>query len=91
MEIEKLLKMIEDTDVDYAFRRLHDGYQIILKHSSIIQHSYSYGGIEDKLEVMGKLCRDDEDEVEGYLTAEEVFTRIMDWEGALNLLKTFKR
>lgn len=43
----------------------------------VICHKYSYGGPEGLLEIMGLVDEDEVgDEVEGYLTAEEVFSRI---------------
>ena len=50
---------------------------------SVIEHCGSYGREEDKLEIMGLLTEEEleVDEVKGYLTAEEVFGRIIDdWE-----------
>lgn len=44
------------------------------KICDVICHKYSYGGEEGLLEIMG--LTDNEDGVEGYLTADEVFSRI---------------
>ena len=41
----------------------------------VICHEYSYGGKEGLLEIMG-LSDDEEDDVTGWLTAENVFARI---------------
>ena len=42
----------------------------------VICHKYSYGGPKGLLEIMGLVGEEIEDDVEGYLTAEEVFSRI---------------
>ena len=42
----------------------------------VICHKYSYGYDEGLLEMMGLIPEDIGDDVEGYLTAEEVFGRI---------------
>lgn len=45
---------------------------------SVIEGDFSYGGVCDKLEIMGLLTEEESinDEVLGYLTAENVFERI---------------
>ena len=42
----------------------------------VICHKYSYGGDRGLLEIMGLVSEECDDDVEGYLTAEEVFKRI---------------
>lgn len=42
-------------------------------------HWGSYGHEQGLLEIMGVLSEEEEDDVEGYLTAETVFTRWMNW------------
>ena len=44
--------------------------------ASVIQGFMSYGENLDLLEISGRIVRDIEDSVEGYLTVEEVFKRI---------------
>lgn len=44
----------------------------------VICNDYSYGGTEGLLEIMGLVDNDNEDTVEGYLTAEEVAKRIIE-------------
>ena len=48
----------------------HDGHIC-----DVICHKYSYGGADGYLEMMG-LSENEYDDVEGWLTAEEVFDRI---------------
>lgn len=84
-EIIKLHHMLEDTKIRHEFIKRFDGYQIVVSNSdgdqicSIIEFSGSFGSSEDKLEIMG-LLTDEEleyDTVAGYLSADDVFSRIV--------------
>ena len=84
-EILKLKKMLEDAKIPFDFQARKDlsGYQMRYpSHQkpvcSIVEHKYSYGAEDDLLEIMGLLTDEEmtHDSVVGYLTAEEVFTRI---------------
>lgn len=91
-EIIRLENMLKEKNIPYIIRPEFGGYHIIYNgHSknkgsfvcSIIEHCGSYGREEDKLEIMGLLTEEEKqhDSVKGYLTAEEVFDRILrDWE-----------
>ena len=83
-EILKLRKMLAAFRIPHEWERLYDGYHIgypTLRHGvcSVIEHEYSYGGKDDKLEISGLLTPKERtmDTVCGGLTAEEVFHRIM--------------
>ena len=45
---------------------------------SVVEHRYSYGNYDDRLEMMGLLTEEEAkiDSVVGWLTAEDVFLRI---------------
>lgn len=91
-EIFKLKGMLERAEIPFEFSdRSYDGcggreyfYQIrypkaeINAICSVIQCGFSYGGNEDKLEIMGLLTDEERerDSVAGWLTAEDVFERI---------------
>ena len=45
--------------------------------ADVVCHKYSSGGAEGLLEVMGSLSYQQDDNVEGYLTAEVVFQRMV--------------
>lgn len=91
-EIFKLRGMLERAEIPFEFSdRSYDGcdgreyfYQIrypkaeINTICSVIQCGFSYGGNEDKLEIMGLLTDEERerDSVAGWLTAEDVFERI---------------
>lgn len=81
-EIFKLKEMLENENIPFEFaeREEMEGYQIGYPKlppgqfkCSIIQHKYSYGNDINLLEIMGLSKNDD---VEGYLSAEDVFERI---------------
>ena len=79
-EIFKLKKMLEDEKIPFEFieREELEGSQIVYTSNekficSVIQHKYSYGNDVNLLEMLGLTKHDD---VEGYLSAEDVFERI---------------
>lgn len=94
-EIFKLRDMLDDIDLDYEFhdnsqKQLgYEHYQIILLDEnnnrivSIIQGNYTYGSERNKLEIMGLLTPEEEehDSVVGWLSADEVYERIMKYYG----------
>lgn len=81
-EIERLVKMLENTNIPYELTddaMGNSNNQIWYpnhdeKICDVICHKYSYGGEDGYLEIMG--LSENEDEVEGWLTAEQVFYRI---------------
>ena len=89
-EIFRLKEMLEKAKIPFEFKEMtmQKGYQISYPASngrvcSCVEHSFSYGNEEDKLEIMGLLTDveqsedvGDEYSVKGYLTAEEVYRRI---------------
>ena len=67
------------TEIDDSFGALHVMYPEDWNGNckcSVICHEYSYGGREGLLEIMGLVDDDIEDDVQGYLTANDVFARI---------------
>lgn len=81
-EMEKLIKAL--TKANVPFETIFDfwGNDHVCypnygdMRCSVICNKYSYGGKEGLLEIMG-LVYDEEDSVEGYLTAEIVAMRIL--------------
>lgn len=82
-EIERLVKMLEVASIPFELTDDVEGNsnnQIWYpnydeKICDVICHKYSYGGKDGYLEIMG-LSENDDDDVEGWLTAEEVFLKI---------------
>lgn len=92
-EILRLKKMLEDAHVQFECHKQQNGWHV---HSvdfdydcsngwSVIEHDGSYGRKKDLLEISAGLMTEEEkfrekDDVLGYLTAEQVFARILDFE-----------
>lgn len=82
-EIERLVKMLENSNIPFELTddaMDNSNNQIWYPNHSksicdVICHEYSYGGNEGYLEIMG-LSKNEYDDVEGWLTAEEVYNRI---------------
>lgn len=79
-EIKTLCNMLLMAGIPFSFQTFDEGYQVCYPNTidtvcSIICHKYSYGHEEGLLEIMG-LVEIEYEDVEGYLTAEEVFKRI---------------
>lgn len=77
-EIKKLIKMLDKEEIPYEDMPIFDGYQVNYPNKQdcvcdAICHSFSYGHEKGLLEIMGLT---EDDDVEGYLTAKEVFKRI---------------
>lgn len=81
-EIFKLKDMLEKEGIEYEFydRSIHrEHYQILIHKNgerlvSVIEGYGTYGNEQDRLEIMG--LTEHEYDVEGWLSAEEVFKRI---------------
>jgi len=78
-EILKLVEMLDKAGIPYFVQEIFNGWQVCYPQkdnpiSDAICHQYSYGSEQGLLEIMG-LCESEDDDVEGYLTAEEVFDR----------------
>jgi len=78
-EIVKLHEMLVDAKIPHEYGKAFDGAQVIYPHfenakCSVVEHYYSYGSENDKLEMMGLIYKEDScKEVEGWMTAERAF------------------
>ena len=94
LEIERLADMLEVADIPFG-RRDEDNWfrsQIVYPDCapldvvcSVVQGTHTYGGLENRLEIMGLLTEEEleHDDVCGWLTAEDVFARIKaHWENS---------
>ena len=79
-EIFRLEQMLLSENIPYKLRPIFDGWQIEYpagngeRVCSAVQHQFSYGSINDRIEIMG--LTDNDEQVQGFLTAEDVFNRI---------------
>lgn len=82
-EIERLVEMLENNNIPFELtddamdnsnnQVWYPNYE--KKVCDVICHEYSYGGSDGYLEMMG-LSENEYDDVEGWLTVEEVYDRI---------------
>lgn len=78
IEADKLVKGLAKNGVEFDYHKCWDGVQIRCDEWDAICHSGSYGHEQGLLEVMGTIAREveDDDDVEGWLTAEEILQRL---------------
>lgn len=82
-EIFVLAEKLLEAGIPFKIRELNGGYQIAYPNyeervCSVVEHSFSYGAGYDLLEIMGLLteAESENDDVIGYLSADNVFGRI---------------
>lgn len=84
-EILRLKEMLNGEDIPYDFEEYEGGYHLTVPDCrrpdfSIIEHDYSFGHEADLLEIMENIQDgNDGNDVEGYLTAEDVIERIREF------------
>lgn len=77
-EMHHLANMLGSANIPYEIEELWGGLHINYPNKencvcSVICHSFSYGGHLGLLEIMGLT---DDDDVQGFLTAQDVYNRI---------------
>jgi len=82
-ELDKLEQYLSQNNYKYNRRKNYDGAQLMVYNEDgeelwdVICCSYSYGHKRGLLEAMGSyIIAEDKDEVEGYLSAEEIIQRL---------------
>ena len=77
-EINLLVVGLIERGIRFTVTPVFDGYKVEwdvpMFSGDAICHNFSYGGTEGLLEIMGALCNTDDD-VEGFLTANEILRR----------------
>ena len=76
-EIAKLARGLKERGIPYNMRAHVDGLQIVADGWDAVCFTYSYGAQRGLLEVMGRVITGNDD-VEGYLTADEILRRVDD-------------
>jgi hypothetical protein len=84
-EMERLMRLLDDACIPYEVVTRWDGYpQLWYPYAGeafgdltdVVCTPFTYGGRQGLLEIAGPLCRNDMDDVEGWLTGMDVFLRI---------------
>lgn len=76
-EMDKLAKGLDEKGIEYTRKPLYDGEQILVEgHWDAICHRGSYGHEDGLLEIMGDIVQNEDDSVEGCLTADEILSRV---------------
>ena len=76
-EIAKLARGLKDRGITYIMRAHIDGLQIVADGWDAVCSTGSYGAQRGLLEAMGRVITGNDD-VEGYLTADEILHRLDD-------------
>lgn len=75
-EIAKLAAGLIAKGIPFTASELHGGWKIDAGSWDAVCHDWSYGGKEGLLEIMGVIVENDADEVEGWLTADDILARL---------------
>lgn len=75
-EIMKLAIGLDKKGLQFTAHTMLGGVQIVCNDWDAICHCGSYGYEQGLIEVAGSIVKNDNDEVEGYLTAEEILARL---------------
>ena len=76
IEANKLAKGLIEKGIAFDYHRCWEGVQISCDGWDAVCHSGSYGHEKGLLEIMGTIVQAVEDDVEGWLTAEEILQRL---------------
>lgn len=76
IEADKLIKGLTKQGVEFDYYRFWDGVQVSCNEWDAVCYSGSYGHERGLLELIGTIVRPVENDVEGYLTAEEILQRL---------------
>lgn len=87
--ISEVSHALSQLSIPYELHAIYDGYQLTFPwmEGDVVIHSYSFGCAGGLFETMG--FTDDEDDVRGYLTANEVFQDILNEYSMVMLHKFF--
>lgn len=75
-EIKKLADGLMEKGIPFTFKTYLGGYQIVCTDWDAVCHTASYGKEDGLLEIYGSIVKVTNDTVEGWLTAEEVLSRL---------------
>lgn len=75
-EIDKLIIGLAKRNYPFVTKKMYGGWQILCDSWDAICHLGSYGHENGLLEIYGSIVQNENDTVEGYLTAEEILERL---------------
>lgn len=75
-QINQLAEGLDARGIPFTMNSIFNGWQIVADGWDAVCHGFSYGHENDLLEIMGSIVRCDDDDVEGYLTAEDILNRL---------------
>lgn len=76
-EIFRLKEMLEKENIPFILWISNQLSRYKNRVCSVVEHNYSYGHNQDRLEIMGLISDEEtDDDVLGHLTARDVFERI---------------
>ena len=79
VEMDKLAAGLTEKGIPFTYEPLFDGVQIQCSDWDAVCHRFSYGHEKGLLEIMGSIVQpgdDGIDDVEGWMTAEEILARL---------------
>ena len=78
---DEMENLLTKNNIEYTRKPIYEGWQFYIRGTDgdIICHDYSYGGKDGLWESMGFDW--DEEDVTGYLTAQEVVSRLKEYYG----------
>ena len=75
-EMDKLAAGLTEKGIPFTYKPLFDGVQIRCSDWDAACHRFSYGHEKGLLEIMGSIVQPADEDVEGWLTAEEILARL---------------
>lgn len=76
VEMDKLAAGLAEKGIPFTYKALFDGVQIRCSDWDAVCHRFSYGHEKGLIEIMGSIVQPGDDDVEGWLTAEEILARL---------------
>ena len=76
VEMDKLAAGLTESGIPFTYKPLFEGVQIRCRGWDAVCHESSYGNEEGLIEIMGSIVQPDDEDVEGWLTAEEILARL---------------
>ena len=76
VEMDKLAAGLTEKGIPFTYEPLFEGVQIRCDGWDAVCNEFSYGGENGLIEIMGSIVQPDDEDVEGWMTAEEILSRL---------------